>query len=357
MKKAVAILLAVVFALSAAACGASQTAAPTQTKAPANTTTGDTTTKTETPAENTPVEKTLLKFNFTKTSTDPNYDMWCQFAEKLGEASEGTIEMEVYTSEALGATKDVVEMISQGAYMVADIDGSFLQDYVADYGLYMYPYLLEKPEDIYTVWNSDWGRNLDEQLRAHGLHLMVNTYFGTRNLITSKPVNSRADLKSLTIRFANTKMYNAIGNTVFGSSVTNTAWSETYMALSQGVADGADPPFHLMYSAKLYEVCKYVALTEHVVTGTILVMSEDVYNSLPEAGKKAIDEWARDYAENVMCEQAYSVEQSFRANLEENGVTVTEVDKTPFMEAAKEMMSEFPEFSEGAYDLIKGLIS
>ncbi len=339
MKKMICFMLSIAMAAAMAACsgGAPTPASSGSASGPA-------------------AEVTTLKYNFVKTSTDPTYASWERFAKEIEEKSEGTLKIEMYSGESLGKTVDVIESLTKGAPILADCDPSFLTDFVPDYGIYMYPYLLSKPSDVDYLWKSDFGKELDQKLEEKGLKMVVNSYFGTRNLITSKPVKSRDDIKNLKIRVANTKMFNATVASVLGGNVTNTPWSETYMALSQGVADGAEPPYFLMYSAKLYEPCKYVAETAHIITGTTVVMSKAVYDGLPDIAKEAIDEVSHTYPKEVMLDEFLNNEKEFKQKLIDAGVTITEVDKAPFMEAADQLVSQFPEFTPGAIDRVKTIL-
>jgi TRAP-type C4-dicarboxylate transport system substrate-binding protein len=112
-----------------------------------------------------------------------------------------------------------------------------------------------------------------------------------------------------------------------------------------------------METSKLYEPCKYIALTEHVITFTTAVMSSEVYNSLPEEAKKAIDDMQATYVKNVMMKQGLELEETAKKKLVEHGVTFSEVDKTPYKAAAGAIISKFPEFTPGVYDRAKAILA
>ncbi|HHX37686.1 MAG TPA: TRAP transporter substrate-binding protein DctP, partial [Clostridiaceae bacterium] len=192
----------------------------------------------------------VLKLNSVKSSSDKMYGKWEAFCDRITEASEGTVKVEIYPSETLGKTTDMIEAISKGAAVLQDCDTTHLADYVPDYSVFMHPYLIQEPSQIETLWKSDLGQDLEEQLEAQGLHVVTIVYFGTRNLISNAPVESREDTVNMKIRCASTKMWNEVAK-VLGGNPTNTPWSETYNALSQGVADAAESPYSLLYSAKL----------------------------------------------------------------------------------------------------------
>lgn len=296
-----------------------------------------------------------LKFNFVKTSSDPEYEWYDNYFSDIAEASGGLITYDLYPAEGLGPTADMLEAASLGEPVVIDCDTSYLANYVPDWGTTMAPYLIQTPEQIEKLWKSDVGQELCAELEKTGLHLIDLHYFGTRNLICNTPVHSRADIGKLKIRCAATAGWNEVVR-VLGGNATNTAWSETYQACSSGVADGAESPYALLYSSKLYEPCKYLIKTEHLVASTAIVMSQAVYESLPEQARKAIDEVGSAYPAKAI-ELAQSVEQEYIDKLKDEGVEFIDIDKTEFIEAAQDTPKYFPEWTEGMYERVQEAIA
>lgn len=298
---------------------------------------------------------TTLKFNFVKTSSDPEYKWYDDYFSDIKNASNGTLDYQLYPSEALGGSADVLEMAADGQPVVQDCDFSYLANYVPDFAVAMSPYLIQKPEQIEKFWKSDLGQKLCKELEEKGLHVIDMHYFGTRNLISNKKVTSRDQMSSLKIRCAATPMWNEVVR-VLGGNAVNTAWSETYQALSQGVADAAESPMGLLYSSKLYEPCKYLIETNHLVAATTVVMSQKVYESLPDDAKKAIDEIGSAYpAKDIPLVQAN--EEEYAQKLKDEGVEFVEIDKTPFIEAAQDTPNHFPDWTPGLYEAAQEAIA
>ncbi len=291
---------------------------------------------------------TLLRMNMVVSNQDAHFPLWQQFAKELEETAQGTLKVEVLPTEALGKTVDMIQAISRGAPILQDCDPSHLSNYVPDYACFMHPFLFKKPEDIEKAWKSELGRKLEGELNKKGLRTVTAVYFGTRHLISDKEVKTRADTAGMKIRNAPTKMWNEVSKTL-GGNPTNTAWSEVYSALSQGVADAAESPLSLLYSAKLYEAKKRISLTGHLVATTTIVMSQKVYDGLPEVARKAIDQVGGAYPAK-RAPQILEIEKEFRTKLEGLGVKFNDVDKTAFIEAAREVSKAFPEWTPGLYD-------
>lgn len=186
-------------------------------------------------------ECTVIKFNFSKSNADATYAWWCDVLDEIYEKSNHTVKFEVYPSEALGSIPDTIESASKGEAVMADSDLAYLETYVPDLSVGMAPYLMQKPEDIQKFWESDVGDRLFGQLEQKGLKCISMSYFGTRVTMTNKEVHSRADFGKLKIRCASAAMWNEVVR-VLGGNATNTAWSEVYQAISQGVADGCESP-------------------------------------------------------------------------------------------------------------------
>lgn len=300
----------------------------------------------------------VLKMNTIKTTSDPMFEAWSQFCDRINEASNGTLDVQLYPSESLGPTTDVIESISKGATAIQDCDFSHLADYVPDYSAFMMPYLLQKPEDIGTLWLSDLGREMEEKLHEKGMRIITAVYFGERNWLTKSPMPDRAAAASMKLRCAPTKMWTEMVK-VMGGNVTTCTWSETYQAISQGVADGAESPIHILYSSKLHEVAKYLNYTRHLYAPTIMVMSEEVFQSLPKEAQDAIISVGEAYPEQAI-EEVESVVGPMLEEMKKEGVQ----EVFPTEEAIKEwrdysfknVPAAFPEWSENLVGRIQETI-
>ncbi|AYM14687.1 hypothetical protein At1D1108_50610 (plasmid) [Agrobacterium tumefaciens] len=291
---------------------------------------------------------TLLRMNMVVSNQDKTFPLWQGFAKELEAASNGTLKVEIFPSESLGKTVDVIDAVSRGAPILQDSDPSHLSNYVPDFSTFMAPYLVKKPEDIEKLWTSDTVKAMETKLAEKGLRVVTLVYFGTRHLLSNRVIKTRSDTAGMKIRNAPTKMWNEVSK-VLGGNPTNTAWSEAYSALEQGVADGVEAPLSLLYSSKLYETRPDISLTGHLVATTSILMSQKVYDALPDDAKKAIDTVGRaEPAKRIPKIQA--LETEFRKTLEDKGIKFNDVDKASFLEAAAQVPASFPEWTPGVYE-------
>lgn len=356
-KKFMAMVLTGATAVSLAACGGSGSGTASSQAETAQET-AEAATEAAADAEEFPQEMTgsvvTLKVNFVKSSSDPEYQWYAEYFYDIYEATNGNVGYQLYPSQALGDSSDVLEMAANGQDVVQDCDFSYLASYVPDMSIGMAPYLIQEPEQLQKLWESDIKDEWEAALEEKGMHLLDWHYFGTRELILNSEAKTRDDLKGKKIRCAATPMWNEVVR-VLGGNATNTAWSEVYQALSQGVADGAESPYGLLYSSKLYEPCKYVIQTDHLVAATTVVMSQATYDKISPEDQAAMDQVAEDFIHKQV-DRVNAVSEEYKQKLIDEGVTFVEIDKTPFIEEAQNTPNNFPEWSDGLYQRVQEAI-
>jgi tripartite ATP-independent transporter DctP family solute receptor len=176
-----------------------------------------------------------------------------------------------------------------------------------------------------------------------GLVFLSNWEWGFRNLTNSKrPVNLPADVKGLKIRTP-PELPTQAAMEALGAIVATINFNELQMALKQGVVDGQENPIAVIYSNKIYETQKYLAMTGHNYNTMVHVISKKVWDKLTpeqktivkEESKKAGD-WMR---KTVRSEEADQINQ-----LKKFGMEITYPDK-----------SEFKKLMKPAYDRMKAI--
>jgi TRAP-type C4-dicarboxylate transport system substrate-binding protein len=110
----------------------------------------------------------------------------------------------------------------------------------------------------------------------------------------------------------------------YGANPSPMKFSEVFTALQTGVMDGEENPFAQIYSAKFYEVQKYLAITNHQYNPQSVLISKKVWDSINAADKKIISDAATEAAK---FQRQTARDQAGRAleNLKKNGMQVTEL--------------------------------
>ena len=119
------------------------------------------------------------------------------------------------------------------------------------------------------------------------------------------------------------------------------AWGEVYSALQLGALDAAEAQPTAITGAKLHEVVKNVTRTGHIQLVTALVVGADTWDQISPENQKIVRDLAVEsgrYASDLTIEQG----DAALAEVEAAGVTVSDVELTPFKDAVA-----------GVYDLLE----
>jgi len=362
VKTLLALLLTLALALSVFGCASTTTSASEATEAPAEET-ATTTESTEAPATEAAKTPTyVLKLCHEQTDGDP-IDLGCdKWAELVSERTNGDVEIQVYPSSQLGVKADLIEMMLLGQNVCTIADGSYLMDYVPDFGVVMGPYLFTDWDLMYKLTASDWWAEEEAELYDQGLVIAsTNWIYGDRQLMTNKPITSLDDLKGMKIRVPN----NDISVTMFnllGAAATPMALSEVYTSLSQGVVDGVENPLTTLYNNNFQEVCKYVTLTSHQMTFSNFIVGVQFWESLPEEYQQIIKECGEEAAE-YNNEKYDEQSQLMIEKLEAAGCTISELSPenlAAFKEAVVALYQDYESngtWTPGLYDRIQQILA
>jgi TRAP-type transport system periplasmic protein len=114
-----------------------------------------------------------------------------------------------------------------------------------------------------------------------------------------------------------------------------------YAALKADKLDAQDHPLPITYSAKLYEVQKYVTLTRHAYTALMLAVNVKRFESLSPAHQKALLSGAaigRDFQRDLNSKNEVEMIQDLR----KKGVQVLEeIDAQPFRVIGVKQSSQY----------------
>ena len=277
-----------------------------------------------------------------------------EWARLFGEKTKGKGEMKVFPSSMLGSKKDLMEQMKLGSGIITLADGGFFADYVPDFGIMIGPYLGKDYEDVLKLTKTPWFADLSTQLEGKGFKILTSWLYGTRHMVSKKPVNTPADLKRLKIRVPNNRIQINSLKTM-GAMPTPMPLGEVYPALTTGVIDGAENPIPVLYGQKHHEPAKYLVLSGHLDMITQCFIGAAYFKKLPADIQKALIE-SGDEAGVFMMKTTLAAEKDVIEKMKKEGVTVMEVDKAAFREAAKDTYKHFPEWSPGLYDKVQSFL-
>ena len=273
------------------------------------------------------------------------------FADRVGEMTDGALRIRVFHNAQLGSQRESTELVQQGALEMARSNAAELEAFEPLYGVLNLPFLFASQDHNWDVLTGDVGRTILQASRDRGFIGLGFLVEGARSFYTVEPAASLEDLQGKRIRVQPSPSAIRMVE-LLGASPTPIDWGELYSALQQGVVDGAENNPTALTSVRHGEVATHFMFNEHTMIPAVVFMSTAVYDRLSAEQQEAIHAAAREMEEfhrSIWNDiEAAALEQA----AEEMGVTFTEVDKEPFMEAVRPMIEEAAALSEVHADLI-----
>lgn len=253
-----------------------------------------------------------------------------KFAALVTERSGGGIAVTAYTGTQLGGEKDLIDSLRSGSLEMvhAGVTG-----YPALDALWA-PFLFRDADHLMKFTESDIAGKFGDSMAADwGVRVIGWSYLPPRIITNSKhPIEKMADLKGLKIRTPQIPiMVDAFR--AMGASPTPMAWPEVYTSLQMGVIDGQENPLQQALDAKLYEVQKYLTVTNHVLIPRFLLIREAIWQDLsPEQQEILTTAW-KEAADEARA-KLEAGDADYLKNLGDVGMEITEFKEMDAMRTA-----------------------
>ncbi|MCK0103301.1 TRAP transporter substrate-binding protein [Pseudohalocynthiibacter aestuariivivens] len=274
------------------------------------------------------------------------------FAETMAELSGGAITINLKPAGALGGERDVIEGLQIGTVDLAISSTGPIGNFVPDVYALDFPFLFKGYDQAHAVLDGPIGQGLLDEFQAHDLVGLAWGENGFRNVTNNThPINTPADLAGLKLRTMENKVHIAAFEAA-GAAPTPMSWTEVLTSLAQGTIDGQENPIPVLVANNMWEIQKYVTLTQHVYSPAVVVMSKGRWDGLTEEQQGWFVEAGIAAAAGTRATVAEN-EANGVALLRENGMDVVEnVDKEAFAAAVQPAYEQYA-VEMGVADLIK----
>jgi len=195
--------------------------------------------------------------------------------EIVSQKTKGEIEIKSHPGGVLGNDQELQAAIKMGTVdlYVLDMGVMGFTEGGKDFNIIFLPYLFRDQDHFYKFLKSKTFQQMQTDYQAQsGIKVLgYGGDRGPRQITTTKTaVWGPDDLKGVKIRVPKVKTF-LEGFSAWGANPTPMNFPELFSALQQGVVEGQDNGLDMVESNHFYEVQKYLILTEHVRSGTLLV--------------------------------------------------------------------------------------
>lgn len=268
-----------------------------------------------------------------------------EVAAQIVKDTGGHVSARVFDGGQLGQTDSLLQAIVTGGGVQATI--TVVTDTICPpTKLFLAPYVFPDRKAAFAALDGAAAQPIYADCRKRGYDFVAAWDSGFRQLSTSKPVNSLADMKGLKVRVPNGALWIDTFRDL-GANPTPMSIAGLYSALQQRVVDGQEQPIANYYAGKYMEVQKYFAITNHMYGPAFFIVGEQWLSGLPADLKEIV---VRDIRAATARQRKLSEDDEvseLKEIQDKYHVTVTHPDLAPFKAATApvrdKVAAAFPE--------------
>jgi tripartite ATP-independent transporter DctP family solute receptor len=278
-----------------------------------------------------------------------------EFARLANAKLGGKAKVIVFGSSQLGNDRELLQKVKLGTVDFA-LPTTVMSSEVDLFGLFEMPYLVKDRKHMARIEKEIFWPSLAPLAEKKGLKVLAVWENGYRHITNNRrPIVKPADLNGIKLRTPRgkwrVKMFEA-----YGASPSPLPFSEVFTALQTGVMDGQENPFANIWTAKFYEVQKYLSLTGHVYTPGYPVVGVNKWKTHSPEMRRLLEDTARE-TQAYVYSTAVSMENDLLGKLRSGGIQVNEADKDAFIAGSKAIYEAFGKEVPGAQALIDKAIA
>ena len=232
--------------------------------------------------------KIPLRISTPAVPDDWHAKMWTIFKDTLEKSSPNQFDTQINLNAALFKQGTEAAAMARGNLELSALSAFDIAKMVPEFSIFTAGYVVRDPQHQQKVFNGPIGNELFKTVSEKmDVTILSTVYLGTRqvSLREARNVKTPADLKGIKLRMPGTREWLFLGEAL-GATATPLAFGEVYLGLKTGTIDGQDNPLPTVRAAKFYEVTRQLVLTNHLVDGIFIAVSNKAWNALSAAQKQ-----------------------------------------------------------------------
>jgi len=232
-------------------------------------------------------EPIKMKIGLSNEPASPRVKGGELFGKLIKERTGGQVEVKVYPSSQLGATKAMFEQIQMGSLECTIAPTSYFGGFSKMITIVDLPFLFPDINTYYKVMTGPFGEELGREAEKAKMVTMAFWTAGWKQFTSNFPIRKPSDFKGRKARVmpspALMEQYRSYGANPIPIDLT-----ELYNALQLGTVEAQENMLYRIEEMKYYEVQKYITISNHALMPEIVVVSKLWWDKVPADIQKKI---------------------------------------------------------------------
>ena len=249
--------------------------------------------------------------------------------------SNGRLEVRAFPNGQLGGQAQMVPLLRTGAVEMATSFDAVTEAVVPICGITAIPFAFANHHVAWRAIGGPLNAYVRNAISKVGLYACEQSWdIGFRQIETNvRPVSEPKDLAGLKLRIppsaTETVLFKGLN-----ASPTDVNAAELYGAIQTHLVDGLAIPLYGLAARKMWDVLKYVSLSNHILSNYRLIANVDAMQRLPKDLRDVLERNAN--ASGARCSN-YSdhADIALQPQLKANGMIFNDVDRPAFKSAIR----------------------
>ena len=203
-----------------------------------------------------------------------------KFVELAAKYTNNNVQLKAFHGAVLGSDEKQLQGVQAGTQEFYIGTLAPLSTRIKEVQVWDLPFMFANTKEVYALLDGESSKKIFQKLDGTGLHGLMWTGMGFRNLSNSKrPVTKLEDLDGIKLRVMQNEVY-LDSFKLMGANAIPLPFSELFSALETKTVDGQENPYNTILSSKFYEVQKYLSVTNHVYSPWIMTVSKKWWDQL-----------------------------------------------------------------------------
>ena len=241
-----------------------------------------------------------------------------KFAKEVNERSKGQIDIKVYPAGQLYNDQNMNDALMSGGLDIGMNSTARWSMVVPALKVLDMPFVLTSYSAVDNALDGDLGKALNQEMEKKGVHPLIWADYGYVQFCNNvKKIEKPEDFQGMKIRSYSETSADIIQ--ALGASPTTMSSSEVYMAIKNGTIDGQSSGQTAILSRKIYEVAKYLTVTNNSYVEFLVSMNDNSWKKLTPEQQKIITDTAKEIQDEIRKETKAEDERCLK-ELSDNGM-------------------------------------
>lgn len=280
-----------------------------------------------------------------------------QLWDAVKRETNGRLAVTVYPNSILGGQTAMFSQLRAGAIEFLATNSGVFAEVVPAAAIDSVGFAFSSAKQPWAVFDGPLGEAIRREFAAKNLFAFANPWdIGLRQITSSKgPIKDVGDFAGFKVRTPASKIALDLFRTL-GAAPTPMSFNELYTSLQTHVVDGQESPYLTIESFRIYEVQKYLSVTNHMWTGYWTIANSDAWKALPRDVQAVV---VRNMAKYVKLQRndVLTLNQSLSEKLRGRGLALNVVDTKEMRGRLRPYYARWKgEFGDTAWGLLEAQV-